>query len=264
MQYQSLVKLDMALLVLFPILSCIISLLIDANYFVSNLLFFGLPALWMSYRTQHRVLRTLIFTGIVTIPFTIVIDYIAIYNNMWYVPHTIFPFRVLGIIPLEDFLQVFLTVYGTIILYEHFLHKGKHHLIDHRMKYLVWPMISVLLIFLVVLVRKPEILRIQYAYLWLGSIFLLIPALCYVAKFPKLLSKYSKVAAYYFFLTVSFEFTALHLGQWTFPSTEFIGWIQIFHIRFPFEEFFFWFCMLALAIISYYEFFDDDPVYEQS
>ena len=55
-----------------------------------------------------------------------------------------------------------------------------------------------------------------------------------------------------------YELTALKLGWWDFPSRDFVGWVSILGTRFPLEEFVFWLCLFAMAILTYYEFFDDD------
>ncbi|HBC45391.1 TPA: hypothetical protein DCZ81_04450, partial [Candidatus Collierbacteria bacterium] len=74
----------------------------------------------------------------------------------------------------------------------------------------------------------------------------------------RLISKYIKIALYFFVLSFLFEITAIQLNQWSFPGNHFIGWVEIFGYRFPIEEFFFYFIMCSVGAISYYEFFDDD------
>ncbi len=249
-------KLDIILLVMFPIISVIISLAIKANFLTSTLLFFGLPAIWLSYRTKEMIKKTALFSLIFSIPFTIVVDYIAVLDRSWFVPNSLF--RLFGMIPIEDFVLGFILVYSIIIFYEHFLNKSKHNLIDKRMKYFVLPGISILAVFFIFLFSKPELLMIKYAYFWLGLIFLILPIITFLSFFPKLASKYVKTGVYFFVLTFLFELTGLHLGQWTFPGTNFIGYIEILSYKFPFEEFFYWMILLAVGILSYYEFFDDD------
>lgn len=251
-------KIDLILLVLFPLLAALISLIIKANFLVSTLLFFGLPALWLSYRTPQMIKRTALFSLIFSLPFTILIDYIAILDKSWFVPLTVFPFRLLGVIPLEDFIWGFLLIYAVIIFYEYFLDKGKHNLIDQRMKYLILPLVVLLITFFVLVFTKPEFLMLKYAYLWLGVALIFLPAVTFLSFFPKLLSKYVKTGIYFFILAFLFELTGLQLGQWEFPGTHFIGWVEMFGFHFPFEEFFFWMILAATAILSYYEFFDDD------
>ena len=75
---------------------------------------------------------------------------------------------------------------------------------------------------------------------------------------PKMNVKFFKTAAYFFYLTFIYEVTALQLGWWDFPSTNFIGWVSIFNVRFPLEELIFWLFLFAMAILTYYEYFADD------
>jgi hypothetical protein len=46
------------------------------------------------------------------------------------------------------------------------------------------------------------------------------------------------------------------LGQWSFPG-KFIGWIDLFGVRFPFEEFLIWIVLGAAGVLAWYELFDD-------
>ncbi len=250
-------KIDLALLIIFPLISAGISLYFKTNFLTSILLFFGLPSLWFSYRTPHKSLKTLIFASIFTIPMVLLIDYLAGGDMSWYVP-TIFSFRILGIIPIEDFFFGFGMAYYTVIFYEHFLDKGKHNLIDKNMKYVIWPLIilMVTVISSYLFLNKP--LVIPYAYFWMGIFLIILPCTAFLSFFPKLLTKYIATGSYFFLLYFILEFTALQLNQWSFPGNNFIGWVEIFHYRFPFEELFFWIGLSTISILSFYEFFDDD------
>ncbi len=254
-----LIKLDIFLLILFPIASVVLSLLLKANFLLTTLLFFGLPSIWLSFRTKHMVAKTALFSFIWAIPLTFFADYIATISGAWFVPHTVFPFRLFGVIPIEDFIWLFLASYSVLIFYEHFLDEGKHELIDKRMKYLVWPWIIFALVFTTILFTKPDLLKISYSYFYLGLFFIFLPAVSFLSVFPRLLSKYVKTASYFFVLALLFELTGLHLNNWIFyDNGYFIGWVELFGYRFPFEEFFFWFVIGAISVLSYYEFFDDD------
>ena len=251
-------KIDIFLLIIFPIVSVVLSLWLKANFLTSILLFFCLPSLWLSLRTPEQVKKTFLFSLILSIPLGIFIDYIATMDNSWFVPTTIFPFRLFSVVPIEDLIWGFFLIYSIVIFYEHFLDKGKHELIDKRMKYLVWPLIIIMIVFFTFLFTMPELLVIPYAYFWLGTIFFILPTITFLSFFPRLLSKYVKTASYFFLLSILFELTGLQLNQWTFPGSNFIGWVELFGHRFPFEEFFFWFVMGAVSVLAYYEFFDDD------
>ncbi|OGG01607.1 hypothetical protein A2Z33_07495 [Candidatus Gottesmanbacteria bacterium RBG_16_52_11] len=212
----------------------------------------------MSFRTPARVKKTLVFSLLISVPMGICIDIIAAFNNSWFVPVTVFPFRLFGTVALEDLIWGFFFIYSPVIFYEHFLDKGKHRLSDRWVKYLAWPVIALVLIFITVYFSSPELLVIPYSYFWLGVIFFLLPSVTFLSFFPRLLSKYVKTASYFFFLALLFELTGLQLKQWTFPGGNFIGWIDLSGFRFPFEEFLFWFILGAIGILSYFEFFADD------
>lgn len=255
---QFLKKIDIFLLIIFPIIATSATLLLKLNYFWAIILFFGLPAVWLSIRTSKMITRTAIFSVAFTIPFAIVMNYVAVQDSSWYVPTTIFPFRLLGDLPIEDIILGFLLTYAVVICYEHFLDKGKHNLIDRKMKYFVWPFALLLIAFSALFVTHPEFLKIKYAYFWIGTIFLLVPIITTLSIFPRLLSKYLKVGTYFAILLAIFEYTGISLNQWIFPGKNFIGWISYFGYKIPFEEFVFWIILSVIGILSYYEFFDDD------
>ncbi len=251
-------KLDIVALLSFPIIAVYFSLLLKANLVTSILLFFGLPSVYFSYRTPRMVLKTIIFALVLTVFIGPWADYIATVSGAWYVPNSAFPVRLFGVVTFDNLLWLFFFVYSVLIFYEHFCDKGKKELIDKRMKYLIWPLFAVLFVFVLFLKQSPALLNIPYAYVWLGLVTVLLPASLFLRVFPNFLARYVKVSAYFFILSILFELTALELGQWSFPGTTFIGWVEIMGYRFPFEEFFFW-CLLAVtAILSIYEFFDDD------
>jgi hypothetical protein len=199
--------LDIVLLILLPIISVLLSLALQANYLVSTLLFFGLPCVWLSYRTQNRIKKTLIFSLIFSIISVFIADLIAIVNGAW-ITYSMFDYQVLGLIPLEDFLFGFLFVYAVVMFYEHFLDKGKKEVIEPRFKYFILGGIIMITIIFALLFRGPSLLNIQYSYVWLGTLFGLVPLVIFLAFFPKYISRYIKPAVYFFFLTLIFEITA--------------------------------------------------------
>lgn len=251
-------KIDIAVLILFPILAVSLSLLLKANLVTSTLLFFGLPSIYFSFRTPKMVPKTFIFALILTVFIGPWADYIATVSGAWFVPNSAFPIKLFGVVTFDNLQWLFFFVYSVLIFYEHFCDKGKKELVDRRMKYLVWPLFAVLFIFILFVRQSPALLNIPYAYVWLGLITTLLPGMLFLNFFPNFLSRYVKVSAYFFILSILFELTALELGQWSFPGTTFIGWVDILGYRFPFEEFFFWFLLAVTAILSIYEYFDDD------
>ncbi len=251
-------NIDIILLILFPIIATIISFAIKANFLTSTLLFFGLPSILLSYRNRRAIKKSLTFSAIFCIPLCISVDYIAVLDKAWFVPSSVFPFRLLGILPIEDFIWGFLLIYTVIMFYETFFDKTGKEIIDKKMKYLGLILGIILLLFFIALFTNPALLYIKYAYFWIGLILVLAPAVIFLSFFPKNFSKFVKTGIYFFFLNSLLELTGIGLEQWTFPGDHFVGWIELFGKRFPFEEFFFFITITAVAILSYYEFFDDD------
>ncbi len=102
-----------------------------------------------------------------------------------------------------------------------------------------------------------NILHFRYAYLVIGSLFGVPPLIVVIWRKPELLIKFVKASMFLIFLFLSFEITALKLDQWRFPG-EYIGYVSLFGVTFPLEEFFFWIVMSTAISLVYYEFFVDD------
>lgn len=249
-------KLDIFLLILFPLLAVFLSLNLNLNYF-SSLLLFGLPtAIWLSYRTQHMIKRSLVFSLLFAIPFSIVLDYIAHADGSWQITKSAFP-RIFELVPLEDVVFAVIIVFNFVMFFEHFMHHGKHKLMEPKMKYLNIILFFMLAVFLAVYSINPAFLVIPYAYFWTGIIALLTPLLIYLSNSPQNINKFLIVSAYFFFVILALEYVALSLDYWSFPGTNFIGWIDIFGLKMPIEELFFFLGIWSISCLAWYEYFDD-------
>jgi hypothetical protein len=71
------------------------------------------------------------------------------------------------------------------------------------------------------------------------------------------LYKLIKLAIFFFGLTLTIELVSLKTDLWIFPG-QYFGLINIFGLTFPLEEFIFWICLSAPAVIAYHEFSIDD------
>lgn len=256
-------KFDIAILLAFPLIAVGLSLAFKLNFFISTLLFYGLPAGYLTLRNKHAFGRTLIFTIPATLVAGLVFDYIAHFNGAWFVP-TIFPWRVLGVVPIEDFVWGFLYVYSILMFYEHFLDKGRHNLADKKMKYFIILLLLMVSLFLLAYFNQPGLLLNSYVYAKYGIVLSLIPVVLFLACFPKFIAKYAKIVLYFSIVSFLNELTALKLGHWTFPGRDFIGWVELFGQRFPFEEFFFYVLLGAVMILSYFEYFDDNKLKKEA
>jgi len=236
-----------------------LSLLFNLNTLTSIILFLGIPSFYLSFRGPKYIKKSIFFSLIVSIPTIIMIDYIAHLTNIWVIPYSILPFRLFGSVTLEVILWAIFNFYFVIMFYEYFLDKHfTKRLLNPKIKYLILAILIIFLIFIIFLFNATDLLKIPYFYLWFGIILILIPIINQLLSYPALTTKLFKTAAYFFYLTFIYEVTGLTLGWWAFPGTEFIGWVSILWASFPIEEIVFWCILFAMAILSYYEFFEDD------
>lgn len=253
-------NLDLAIILVWPIIATIISFLIKANALLSIIFFLVIPSIYLSIKGKEYVKKAIIFTlasGLTTI---IIIDYTAQISKSWLMyPNSIIPYKLFGLVTLEVILWALFTCYFIIMFYEYFIDKHRtKKLLAPNMKYLLILVLISFSLFIITWQKFPSAFNIPYYYLQWGIILLLIPFLFQLLKYPKTTSKFFLAAAYFFYMNIIYEISALKLGWWTFPGVQFVGWIKIFGVSFPIEEVIFWFILLALTTISYYEFFDDD------
>lgn len=252
-------SIDLAIILIWPIIAALISFTLKVNAFMSIVLFLIIPSVYISIRGRQYIKKAVIFSLISSISIMIIIDYIAHFTRTWIIPNSIIPFRLFNFVSLEVILWAFFTCFFVIMFYEYFLDKHvTKRLWNKKMKYLFMASIILFAVFLLLFFNLPEALKIPYFYISWGVIVLLIPFLFQLFKYPKTTSKFFLAAAYFFYLHFIYEVTGLRLGWWEFPGKEFIGWISILGTNFPLEELLFWFILLALATLSYYEYFDDD------
>lgn len=256
-------KLDILVLILLPVIAVVLSLFLKANLLLSIFLFFGLPSIYFSFRTQRGIKRAAIFSFVSVVFAFFVLDYFATTDQSWYVP-TVFPIRIYGILAIEELIWGFFTAYTAIIIYEHFLDKGGHKNVGSHLRSLVWTLVAAGTVFAVVYLGNKDFLKIPFAYLWLGVSFILTPMVVILFFYPGLIGRLAKIGVYFFLVSLLHELTALQLGQWSFPGVNFIGWVELFGYRFPFEEFFFYIILVPIALLSYFEFFDDDHLKKEA
>ncbi len=247
-------KIDLFVLVLFPIIASIISLLFKVNFITGILLFFGIPSIYLSIKSKNLIKKTAIVAAIFSI-FLLLLDYWATINKAW-LADSMFPFKIFGIYAIEMILWQFLFAYFIIIFYEYFFDKGKNEIPKQNLKYFF--MLIIVLFLLIVLQVISHIEIINYFYLWIGIILILVPIVIWFFFFQKPILKFIKAGAYFFVVYLIYELTALKLQHWTFPGNKFIGWVTLFNLSFPIEELIFWMALGIVGGLILYEFFADD------
>ena len=254
-------KKDLIILLVWPIVAALISLLVKANVLISIILFFGIPSAYLTFINRNAIRRAALFAIALAIPISIVVDYVMELKGGWFLPSSSFgSFRLFKYVTIEQIIWLFLYLYFVIMFYETFLEKEcacRPYL--SKFKFLFILLYALLGIFVIAYLFKPELLNINYFYLKFGLIFVIIPVVIMLLKFPSIYSKLVKAGAYFFYLSFIYEITALELGQWTFPAAnQLLGYINIFGLKFPYEEFVFWILLGGIGALVYYEFFDDD------
>jgi len=253
-------KVDISVLILLPILAFIITIYFNINLFTSIFLFFGLSSIYLTLRRPSIFLKSFIFAFMLSWPISWVFDLLGALNKSWIVPSTIFPFRFFGLATVEFYFLALLWVFLAVSFYGYFLDRGKDSgRFDKKIKYLLLLSLSlVTVVFLAYIFGHIAILTIPYYYLLLSITFVIPPIVFFLYFYPKFLRRLVPVLIYFFFLLFLFEISALQNAQWIFPGEQYVGFIQVFRYRFPFEELIFWMFFATPSLLVYYEFFADD------
>lgn len=252
---------SLVLLFLWPILASIISFLINANFFISTILFVGIPAIFLSFLNKKKVKKLTVFSLIFAIPISIILDYIMEATGGWYVPHSIFgSLRLFNFITIDLIIWGILEAYFILIFYETFLDKHcTPKLYYPNLKYLFIILYIALGVFILIYMFNPAILHINFFYLKMGIILAMLPPAAVLFKLPKFWNRFLNIAVYFFIFNFIYEVTAVKLGQWSFPAEhQLIGIVQFMGARFAFEELLFWMMLTAMSVVAFYEVFDDD------
>ncbi len=62
------------------------------------------------------------------------------------------------------------------------------------------------------------------------------------------------MSVFFFFVWLLAEIVAVVTGGWTYPGTQYLGWVSIGQIHFPIEELLFWMIWYAPFLILGYEY----------
>jgi hypothetical protein len=260
-------QIDLIVLAVLPIVLASVCLYFGANFAISTFILFGVPLFYLLLRMIGRtrlIIKTSIFAFLFSIPFTLIFDYLMVRDRGWFIEKSIFPYRLFGVIAIEQFIWSFLWVLFVVVFYEYFLesHSKKSVFatssISRRMEFFAIMLFSLLAIFILVIFINPHFLQISYAYLTLGIILGIIPLSIFLFKFPNLTYKFSKITAYFFFLDVVVEYVGLSLNHWSFPGNHFLGTLVVSGFVLPYEEILIYFIVSTPGILAYYEFLDDD------
>ena len=257
---------DLIFVILFPLVIFILVFMfgLKINYFESLILLFGLPSIFLSLRSIYKVRKVATFTLFVSIPLALIFEIVASGDHAWFVSKSILPWRFLSLVPIEDFLWMFLTTYIIIMFYEHFCNSNFRPMISKKIRSMNWLLYSIASMAVVLFIARSPFLTIPYAYLWLGVLFFLIPVPIFLSKYPAFTAGFAKTAAFFLYVHLMFELLGLRLNHWIFTGAHYLGWVSIFNLRFPIEELIFVMVVGGFAACSYYEYFASDELDKSS
>jgi hypothetical protein len=251
--------LDLVIITIFPLLIfiAVFEFGFKINYLESLILVFGIPSLYLSFRDRKIVKKVALFSLLVSIPIALFVELISVHDQAWVVPNTVFPFRLFGFSPIENYIWQFITVYIILIFYEHFCDKKFRPSISKRIRIMDAVLYSLAFMAVLLFLNESKFLHIAYPYLWFCIPFFIIPIILFLWKYPHFFKSFLIVQIFFLYIHLIFEVIGVKLSHWIYPSNHFIGWVSIAGQRFPVEEFVFVMIIGAFAACSYYEFFTD-------
>lgn len=250
-------KQDFLVMVFWPLFIAGLSLILNLNSLYFLLLFFAVPAAYLSFKMPGQVKKSLTFSFVFGSVWTI-LDCFWEMSNAWVTP-SVFPFKFLGVASMENIIWIYIWVYFVVMFYEYFFEhdsqKEKTTKLTHSLIFVV----SLGLLVLAIMVSFFKIhVYVPYSYFILGSLCL-IPLVFLLTKYSKIRSKFLGVGTYFFYNSMVFELLALYLNYWYFPDIgQFLGTITIFGLVFPLEEYVIFISLGSIGFLALYELFDDD------
>lgn len=250
-------KIDFVVVCVWILIGAGISLLFSLKPLIGGVISLLPPAVYLIFREKKNGKKifwaVLIFGAI----FGFIFDFAETANRAWVIERLVFPWRIFGFYPLlDDLIGLMLMTLLIVVFYEHFLDDEKNPRVSKNLIWALVPSALVLISILFVYNINPDFLKIPYAYLIGGLLAIVFPLLMGIYK-PRILGKLAKIVAFFFGVWFIAELVTLKTGGWIFAG-QYIGQVEIWGLRFPFEELFFWIMFYAATIVSYYEFFIDD------
>jgi hypothetical protein len=199
------------------------------------ILFASLPLLYLHVRKSlpwKKILLSSLTLGLLLGAF---FDLFQSFNHAWIVDLVI-PFKILGVLPVDNVLGYFFMTLLVVSMYEYFFQPLT--VIATRYYRETSVVGAIVLVVFVVFALQPQLFFLPYSYLVGGSVAALLTIIG-IVRHRELLDPALRMAAYFLPVWLLCELTALATGGWTFPG-QYLGWVEIQGLGFPFEELFFW------------------------
>ncbi len=253
------VGLDVVFVLVFPVFAAATTVGLQTNLLISVLLFFGLPAFYITLRRPWLLKKSFIFAVMVSVPLSFFVDTLAAINGAWIIPTSLFPFKFFGVATVEVYVFSLTWVLYSILFYEYFFDAGQHgDKFSKRIRYFVFLALASVLYVVLGLLFDSKWLHIPYYYAVVGVLFVILPSVVFLVKNPSFWRRFVVMGVYFFTVLALFEIAAVWTGQWVFPGPEFLAVFPVFGQLVPVEEVIIWMCLATVALLCYYEVFADD------
>lgn len=236
------------------------------NFYIGRVLFsvaaISLPAIiYMAYRKPKDWRKIILFTLVFGLLFDgLILEFFAEVTKAWnaaVIPSL--PYKFLGVVPLDTLIgeAIISPLYGAVF-YDHFLNRDRTKKIPRRFLLTVLIGLYAFLALLLTYFLNISFLKsLPYPYFCVG-ILAVIPTVIMAYTHPEVYKKMVTMSIYAFFLFLSFEIVGVSFKWWVFEGGQYIGWVHLLGIKFPFEEIIFWMIFYPAALIAFYEFSVDD------
>lgn len=177
-------------------------------------------------------------------------EFIQEFNKAYVVESRVFP-KILGVVSLDNILGHAMMSLLTFTVYEHFFVAKYSRELNRKWKKM-FVIASVMAASTVILYYVwPDAIKMRFSYAIFAGLALL-PLLRLVWRRPSTLLTLTAFVPFFMVLYFVAEWFAVKYGWWVYPGDSYLGWVDAFGIRFPFEELLFWMIFYAPAITSYY------------
>jgi len=226
---------------------------------VTALLFWGVPAAYLSLRVKRKnVLFAILFSALATFSVGLLIGYLSKANNVWFTQHFLFPFPLYGPVTVDDCIWLSLYIFAVLMAFEATVKHSARSFGNRFYMGLVIVTAIAVVGHAVITLSPPWLSTIPYMYLGFDVLMLGVA----LALLPRYYPRYRAgiVRAMLYLLPVAFlnEVISLSLGLWYFPSNaDLLGRISVFGEGIPFEEAIFFLVTPLVILALYVDFFKD-------
>jgi hypothetical protein len=218
-----------------------------------GILFMFLPVVYLGIRGRKP--WQAILGGSITLGFLLgfFFDLIQSYNGAWSVDRILILWKILGIMPIDNALGDFFMTLFTLVFYEHFFAGRTEIVLPIRFYKITGVIVLILAVTLSLAFWNRTLLYIPYSYV-VGGILAALVTLRAGFRHRELLPALTGMAVYFFFVCFLAELVAVSTGGWSYPGTQYLGWVEIGSIRYPIEELLFWMMWYAPFLVLGYEY----------